>query len=769
MSKYGIIEQKPNHKEHEGITMKRFVFAIIFLLTTATLLAEDAMIHLIQSDWEAQERRLGREPESRKAIEAAVDRIEKLLGSSNDKLAAYRKQCNSFDSLPAMERMNLYESVRFYGRDIALSTIPDTPILFLKQRRFICQMLHEFVGYYYDFGGVVGGGIYILEEPGKSFKIRSLTEGLLPQGAFATPALSYDGKTVYFAFCEVKEHPRPFGTFNHWRRLPDARNVPPEFNWKSPDRTGFFHIYAINVDGTNLRQLTSGNYDDFDPCPLPDGGIAFMSSRRGDLYNRCSNGFEPLPTQTLHRMDTDGQNIRPLSRHETDEWNPSVLNDGRIVYSRWDYVDRSAAHFHGLWAGNPDGTAPVVLFGNYTMELSIAFQPRAIPNSNKIAFIAGAHHANIGGSLVLFDPAKAKYDPITGEDCFSSLERLTPEVVFPETSEGWPTSFYSSPLPLSEDRFLVAFSYQPLPSMDYIEDSKSGLYYYDRFGNMELLYRDPEISSVFPIPLQARPIPPWMASALDPVLAAEHEGEFLLTDVNWSLFPFPENRPVKTLRIFEVLPKVGSHVANNPKLGYANAESARRYLGEVPVDADGSAFFRAPAELPLYFQAVDAEGKAVQSMRSITYLQPGERRSCTGCHEPIGAVPQAMKTAMLREPSRMTPGPSGSNPMSFPLLVQPVLDRNCLECHETWTGARERGFSVSYNKLEPFVRWYEWGDKSISQIVTRPGEVGADMSPLTKILKDANHKAMYEKMSEEDKRRIYLWLDANAPFYGAYE
>jgi hypothetical protein len=148
------------------------------------------MIHVIQSDWKTQERRLGREPESREAIQAAMDRIEKLLDSSNDTLTAFQERCKSYDSLSAMERINLYESVRFYGRDIALSMIPDTPILFLKQHRFVCQMLHEYVGYYYDFGGVTGGGVYILEEPGKSFRVRSLTEGLLPQGAFSSPALS---------------------------------------------------------------------------------------------------------------------------------------------------------------------------------------------------------------------------------------------------------------------------------------------------------------------------------------------------------------------------------------------------------------------------------------------------------------------------------------------------------------------------------------------------------------------------------------------------
>jgi len=754
--------------------MQKLITLLLFFLTTVSFCTAEEMSHVIFADYAAQDRRLGREPGSLEAILSALDRTEKLMGADNDIIAAFREKSRSYDSLSDEEQMFLYYLVKGYGRKVALSQpiIPDRPFLFLKQRRFVCQMLHEYIGYYYDFGGVVGGGIYILEEPGKSFKVRSLTENLLPQGAYTSPALSYDGKTVYFAFCEVQDRPRTLGTFNHWLHLPDSRNVPPEFNWLSPDRKGF-HIYAINIDGTNLRKLTDGLYDDFDPCPLPDGGIAFMSTRRGG-YIRCNNPFEPLPTHTLHRMDADGQNLRTLSWHETPEWHPTVLNDGRIAYCRWDYIDRSAAHFHGLWASNPDGTSPVVLFGNYTMELSAAFQPRAVPNSNKIAFIAGAHHAMVGGSLVLFDPVKAKYDPETGEDCFSSLDRLTPEVCFPETSEGWPDSYFSSAWPLSEDHFLIAFSYQPLPAFGtgYLEDSQSGLYYYDRFGNMELLYRDPDISSVAPIPLGARSVSPMIPSVLDPELAEENEGEFLLTDITSSHFSLSENRPIKTLRVFEVLPKVGSHIANDPRLGFANAESARKYLGEVPVDEDGSAFFRAPAELPLYFQAVDAEGKAVQSMRSITYLQKGERRSCVGCHEPLAAVPDrsiTIKTAMLRDPSRMMPGPDGSNPMSYPKLVQPVLDKHCLECHPSWTGEPERGFSVSYNRLEPFVRFYEWGDKSISQIATRPGECGADMSPLTGILKDTDHKDVFAKMPEEDKRRIYLWLDANVPFYGTYE
>ena len=207
----------------------------------------------------------------------------------------------------------------------------------------------------------------------------------------------------------------------------------------------------MDATSENLRPLTEGSHDDFDPCPLPDGGIAFMSSRRGG-FTRCNNPWEPLPAHTLHRLEPDGA-VRMLSPHETSEWHPHVLQDGRIAYIRWDYVDRSAAHFHGIWVTNPDGTETRQLFGNYTQRINACYQPHSIPGSKRLAFLAGAHHANVGGSLVLFDPARAALDPVTGEDDFVSIESLTPEVCYPETPDRWPASYFHSPWPLSEDYF----------------------------------------------------------------------------------------------------------------------------------------------------------------------------------------------------------------------------------------------------------------------------------------------------------------------------
>ena len=724
----------------------------------------DSLAALVEADWIAQEHRRGRSADSPAAIEDALTRGERLLGhlaagnpapdlrKERAGLGRLRAAAQRLESVGPAERLALYYEVRRVVRQIALKNplLAGRPIAFLKRHRFICQMLHEYLGYYYDYGDIAGGGVFVLEEPGHSLRVRDLIEGRLPRGNYSTLAASFDARTLYFAFAERA------------MRKPD---------FYSPERR-CFHLYSIDVAGGRLRQLTDGPHDDFDPCPLPDGAVAFMSTRRGG-FGRCHNPWEPLPAYTLHRLEPSGQ-VRTLSFHETNEWHPSVLGDGRIVYVRWDYVDRSAANYHGLWATNPDGTNPQILFGNYTERINACYQPRAVPGSNKIVFVAGAHHAAVGGSLVLFDPSRAGLDPRTGQDDFASIEVLTPEVCFPE-APGWPQSYFHSPWPLSEDCYLVAFSFEPLPGMGpgVKRDTATGIYYFDRFGNLELLYRQPGISAMYPIPLRPRPVPPVLPSIVDPALA--DEGELLLADVNQSLFPLP--CPVVALRVYQVLPKTETHVANQPRLGYANAESARMLLGTVPVEADGSAYFRVPARKPLYFQAVDASGRAVQTMRSVVYLQPGERRGCVGCHERPGTAPPRRATlAAARAPSAIAPGPDGTRPMSFPQLVQPVLDRHCIHCHDgsgrpgqflpALLGERAGDFSIAYQNLKPYVRWNEWGGASIDQTVTRPGHGGALQSRLAQVLDDATHRQL--RLPDSDRARILLWLDANAPFYGAY-
>jgi cytochrome c553 len=730
----------------------------------------DALPAMVRADWAAQEARLGRHAGSAKSTGEALRRTGLLLNDLRARpdapdlaaesagLERLRAAAGQSDDLRADTRLRLYHEVLALCRETALKNplLAGRPLLFMKRNRFACQMLHEYIAYFNQYSGQFGGGVFLLEEPGRSLKTRDLIGGRLPPGCYTSLALSDDARTVYFAFAERTERKPAFGS-------PDQR---------------YYHVYCLDVAGDRLGRLTDGPYDDIDPCPLPDGGIAILSTRRGG-YTRCNNPWEPIAVYTLHRMDADGANLRGLSFHETNEWHPSVLSDGRIAYCRWDYVDRSAANYHGIWATNPDGSNPVALFGNYTSRISACFQPYAVPGSKRILFVAGAHHADVGGCLVLLDASRAALDEQSGRDRFDALEVLTPEVCFPEGSEkdgGWPKSYFHAPRPLSENYYLVGFSHDPLPRMGGSEADTTGIYYFDRFGNLELLYRDASIASTYPIPLAPHPAAPVVPSTLDPALG--DEAELVLTDVSRSQFPLPPNRPIRSLRVFQVLPKT-TPTANEPRIGHANAEGARMALGTVPVQSDGSAWFRVPARKPLYFQAVDGEGRAVQGMRSIVYLQPGERRSCVGCHEPRGSSPSRRTAAALAgKPAAIVPGPDGTRPFCYPRLVQPVLDRYCVRCHDGTKGAGKSAlvlkgdadgpFSRSYNSLKPYLRWYEWGGESITEVATHPGRLGADESRLMEILADATHAGSL-RLPPEARERLLVWLDGNVPFYGVYQ
>ena len=800
---------------------------ITFLLPLDRMVAadEDTVYRAaVEADWVSQEERRGRSIGDPESIQDAVRRGRELgeslmesfpdnseLWAAHDAFDAVANDVlrfldasarNSDDAEIADTALDAaYLRVRRAVREMVLANprLRGKPLLFLKRNRFACQMLHEYLGYYYEPLNRGGGDLCVLEEPGRNGKNRSLIGDRLPPGAYQTLSLSYDGSTAYFAYVESRIDPTrpPIG----WRRLGDERFHETTLA-QLENESQKFQIYAADIGiggdgmpyGVNLRQLTSGPFDQFDPTPLPDGGIAFLSTARGGFV-RCNNPWEPLPVYTLHRMSVDGSDVRTLSYHETNEWHPTVLADGRIVYCRWDYMDRSAAHYHGIWTSRPDGTAPSVLFGNYTQQVSACYQPRSIPDSRKILFVAGAHHADTGGSLALLDPSKVRYDTVTAEDEMDAIECVTPEIPFPETPDQQIDTYCHSPWPLSEDEYLTAFSREPLGCFLAGSDDvgRTGLYYLDRFGNLELLYEDPEISCQYPIPLEPRPTPPTLASLYDVATESEDTAEdnggipsgfaeLTLADVQRSLVPLVPDRSIRELRVFQILPKWPYWTANEPRLGYANAESARLLLGSVPVEPDGSAFFQVPAGKMIYFQAVDAAGRAMQTMRSVMYLHPGERRSCVGCHEPPQetlADGTGSLLAVQRGPSIIEPGPDGSAPWSFMRLVQPVLDAKCIECHHGGGGKtaspdltaalpadeNDTGFTDSYVHLRPFVRWYEWGDESISQTTTLPNHGGADESPLLRILVDENHVESV-RMTDEEQRRLQLWLDGNAAFYG---
>jgi hypothetical protein len=697
----------------------------------------------------------------RRAVEGVSSkRMDEVLARARALLAHFRRVAPGGGLRVALDEGSppaTYAEARQTLRRVELSNplLDFDDILFVKRHPgTFAHMCDQYYGSY----ARPGGGLYALEDFKREPKLRDLIDGRLPEGSYLSPDLSYDAQRIAFAFVPVDPNRKP------------AFEAKPET---------CYHIYTISADGTDLRQVTDGPWDDFDPCWLPDGDLAFISSRRGG-YCRC--GARPVPTYTLHRMSADGSGIRRLSSHETNEWHPAVANDGSLLYTRWDYVDRHTNLAQSLWGCQADGSLPFAIYGNYNADRKPwgEWHPQPIPGSHKLMTVAGAHHGYAYGSLVMIDPRQ-------GYDGAAALERLTPDVPFPE-AEGFPGQAYTTPLPLSEDFWLTSYSPQ-WSTRDASHTVTQGLYLQDRFGNRELLYRDPAISSEYAIPLRPRPRP---AASLDiAVLPAEPsrrtgipacpppvEGRFALLNVYDSALPFPPGK-VRELRIIEVLPKT-TYNADDPPISVARQVSARQLLGTVPVEEDGSAYFTVPAGLPVYFQAVDEDGMAVQTMRSLTYLQPGETVSCVGCHEPRDTTPtNHSPLALRRAASALRPGPDGSRPFSYPRLVQPVLDRHCVSCHgdkEPAAGIRLTGdfandrdpYSVSYRALakKDWVHWFDSVNGGEWIPLTTPGQFGARASRLTALLR-GGHEGV--KLPPEDLQRVSLWIDLNVPFYGVYE
>ncbi|MCY2993145.1 MAG: hypothetical protein NTY19_35465 [Planctomycetota bacterium] len=636
------------------------------LIAPLTKKPDFEMLLTVQAEWRRDDQLKETAESYAAAVADHLDRAGQLLSESgSDQHApalAKLRETAARPGLPLADWRNLYLQTRLLKRDIALSQ----PLLNFDQLLFCKRVPPSYshlVGQYFGWRQRPGGGLFVLEHPGCSLAVRDLVGGQLPAGNFLEPRLSYDGQRIACSFVACPPQP------------PNSTALPVN---EQGDESGYFHIYEMGADGSGLRQLTDGCYDDMMPCYLPDGGLAFVSTRRRS-YSRCfgPNFSNRWHSYTLHRMNADGSQLRILSMNDVSEWFPTVANSGEILFARWDYIDRDAVTHQNLWSIRPDGTNPIAVWGNATPKPHCTFQAKPIPGSRKFAFIASAHHALTAGPVCLLDPA---VDP----NSLEAITRITPGP-FPEAESSQIPEYYESPWPLSEKLFLVAYSRDRLIfEGDHLRtpnpDNALGLYLLDAAGNRELLYRDPQISSTTPIPLRPQPLPHALPTTLPP--AAPPTGELLITDVYQGLGHLPRGT-IKQLRVIQIFPKT-TWLANSPQIGIAGEENSRAILGTVPVEADGSARFVVPAHKPILFQALDQDGCAYQTMRSTTSVQPGERTACVGCHEHrMSAPPQTagVPLALRRPPSPLDPGELGGRPFSFIEAVQPILDRHCVRCH----------------------------------------------------------------------------------------
>ncbi len=608
-----------------------------------------------------------------------------------------------------------------------------------------------------------GPGLVVLDQWKTDRPIESvLLEGKLPAGCAMHPDLSFDGQRVVFAY---------------------ADHTSPRDRWQ-------FFLYEIRVDGTDLRQITGTADDplagaggkmtvlceDYDPCYLPDGGFAFISTRnQGGV--RCHNGGRYCPTYVLYRCDADGSNVRQISYNEASEWDPTMLPDGRILWMRWDYINRPVIPTFGLWTTRLDGTSASHYFGSYTPNPCRICQARPIPGSHKLVATAAGHHTMHAGSLILIDREIA-------EDGLEAITRLTPEATFPESEADSPVSF-GSPYPLSEDLFLASFCPDPYPcSMaQYPRHDAYGIYLVDTLGGRELIYRDPDVSCFAPIPVQPRPMPPVLPL---PAVGTETQttGVFYLQDV-YQGTPNILRGTIQRLRVNELIPQPTQRVPYSSRVRF---EVLKRVVGTVPVDESGSVAFEAPAGVALQFQALDQNGMAVMSMRTATYLQPGEQLGCVGCHEPRSSSPVIRPSlAAGQMVLKLIPpvGPQYSGGLSFAKTVQPVLDRYCIDCHGLKETAGEIDLlgtidatdkiiantfqqllpSTAYASLTQGSRLVKIAQYGRETWYSQPKDYFAHGGTLAGLLLEC-HEGV--DLDADSRQRIIDWLDLNAQCYGTY-
>ena len=779
---------------------------------------ETALNELVQAEWRREDKIDDTLDSYRAAAKNHLERAEKMAAHETlapEKAAAFAETLKALrqkyeaaandanDSLQAAEA--LYLEIRTVKREIAFSNelLDFGELLFCK--RVPGNYSHE-VQQYFGWRARRGGGLFALENPGKSLKTRSILPESFSSGSVLEPRLNPDGKRIVFS----------------WTDVPDEPYSPLDVYSTDPPERGFYHLYTVSADGSNLTQITNDSFDDTMPNWLPDGGIVFCSTRRKS-NGRCHwwGIGKRWNTYTLHRCGSDGKNIETLSFNDTNEWFPVVDETGLIDYARWDYIDRDAVSHQNLWSTRPDGTNPRAVWGNATPKPLCTFSIQPVPGTGKFVFIASAHHAPTGGPVVLLDPN-------AGVDGLAGLTNLTPEIPYPETDETDGAisvpEFYESPYPLSEDLYLVAYSPTPLsPEGTEPAPNALGLYLLDSDGNRELIYRDHDYCAMNPIPIRASAAPPVIQSQLP----AERPdwGEVSITDVCEGLGENVKREQIKELRVVQIFPKT---TRDYPPIGLAGEENGRAILGTVPVEADGSAYFRVPADKPILFQVLDNEGRAYQTMRSLTYLRPGEQISCVGCHEnrqSAGYAPMAQNAAktgdggdgrplaMRRAPSEIAPGELGGRPFSYVETVQPILDAQCVTCHnaertdagmdltgallpaDTVTGMKmfgEGNFQIFDAPADCLTRSYfalcggmifygdngqdpnkaaeawipRFGGRNTIQMTEPGGRYGAIGSRLMKLL-DAGHENV--TLTDKERRALSAWIDLNAIFYGVYE
>ncbi len=532
------------------------------------------------------------------------------------------------------------------------------------------------------------------------------------------------------------------------------------FTQTCPDK--LWNVFEIKLDGSGLTELIQHDEPDldfFDATYLPDGRI-IANSNIGYNGVPCVNGEEAVSNLILYTPES--KNIRRLTFDQDANWNPTIMNNGRVMYTRWEYTDLTHYYSRIVMHMNPDGTENKALYGSGGMFPNSTFDIQPLPGhaSSFIGVISGHHGVVRAGRLILFDPAKGRKGSAGMLQEIPHSKRPIKEEIRDHLVDGvWPQ--FLSPSVVSNKYFLVAAKLTPR--------SLWAIYLVDVFDNITCIMQLEDAGLTTPQLVKKRPTPPAIP---DRVNLADKEATFFIQDIyqGEGLQGVPRGT-VKSLRIFAYEYAYMQTVSDHDWQGIQSGWDIKRSLGSVPVEEDGSVIFKAPANTPISIQPVDENGAAVQWMRSWVTGQPGEVVSCVGCHEnqnqiviPRRVLASKKKASPLEQPE------GGTRSFTFDLEIQPILDRACIACHDGESiaidfrgGKKDKlGFGTSYINLHPFVR-RQGGEGDLT--VLTPYEYYPNTSELVRMLKKGHSNV---QLTEKEWRKIYQWIGYNAPYRGSF-
>jgi len=536
-----------------------------------------------------------------------------------------------------------------------------------------------------------------------------------------------------------------------------------------------FHVWEIGSDGSGLNQLTRGDCHDFNPVYYPDGRIVFCSSRV-ESYSLCQDFL----ASALYIINGDGSNMRRLDFTTLCTSAPSIMPDGTILCTRWEYNDKNIFSWQGLWTINPDGRQLKLYYGNTITVPNSRYGGLPVPGTSEVMLTMAAHHHPPVGDIAVVDRNMGIENPdAMRKVTFETPYKIAKGATWRDTNWGPGDPFFpwavTDPWPLRRGLFLAAFGRPP-------GNDKDGrfsicLARYD--GARVVVYgRDGE-SYFSPVTLDSRPMPGAISTE---VPVAGGEGTFYVQDVYQGLLQQGVVRgQVKTLRVIRQTPKKWNTEGprfhdHYPLIGYGSYY-IKENLGEVPVDENGSAYFTAPSNCELFFIALDKSGKEVQRMGSVTQITTGEQVSCVGCHDDRMSAPPANPLVHKRQsgpPDRIRAPAWGAGPFDYVKHVQPVFDKYCISCHSgrapkgklDLSGDKSRFFNMSYDFLvdRGMVEYYyiNHGPTGVFPAL----KTGSYVSKLTALIEGGHGKVI---MDDESRRRVYAWIDSNIQYYSTWD